>query len=309
MPIALDRRTRIDADVRHVSMDEFLADDFPGLRARHGALVAQGIVALGAPPLAIEIAERSWTFSGDGTTVLVAAGVSDGALVVTFDDDGFSDWVQNQRSFNAMLTARELRYRGQLRDVSVWDSLWLALLEGWPVVDDAIVFLDRSGSPLDFGRVFTPDDDPADIAHFLRETGFLHLRGWLDPQDIQEVSAEIDHFGRHAYGCASPVTGIAVTASSEANGLLRVIAGSHRVLMPVEIAKSRPYLPVVAVPTEPGDVTVHLSCTIHDSTPPLTEERRVLYTGFSLPPREDVGTERRGSALGELRERVYKIVS
>jgi len=104
------------------------------------------------------------------------------------------------------------------------------------------------------------------------------------------------------------VTGIAVTASSEANGLLRVIAGSHRVLLPVEIAKSRPYLPVVAVPTEPGDITVHLSCTLHEATPPVIEERRVMYTGFSLPPREE-GTERGGGALGELRERVYKIVS
>ena len=96
--------------------------------------------------------------------------------------------------------------------------------------------------------------------------------------------------------------------SSEENGLLCVIVGSHRVLMPVEIAKSRPYLPVVAISTEPGDVTVHLSCTLHESTAPVTEERRVMYTGFSLPPRE-ADTERGGSALGELRERVYKIVS
>lgn len=34
-----------------------------------------------------------------------------------------------------------------------------------------------------------------------------------------------------------------------------------------------------------------------------------MYTGFSLPPREEPGTEPGGSALGELRERVYKIVS
>ena len=33
-----------------------------------------------------------------------------------------------------------------------------------------------------------------------------------------------------------------------------------------------------------------------------------MYTGFSLPPRE-AGTERGGSALKDLRERVYKIDS
>jgi hypothetical protein len=32
-----------------------------------------------------------------------------------------------------------------------------------------------------------------------------------------------------------------------------------------------------------------------------------MYTGFSLPAREE-GAERGGSALTELRERVYKIV-
>jgi hypothetical protein len=401
MPIALDRRTRRDADLRRLGMEEFLADEFPDLVARHGALVARGIAALEPSPLAIEIGERSWSFSGDGTTLAVSPGTSRGALVVTFSEEEFSDWVQNQRSFNAMLTARELRYRGgDLRDVSIWDSLWLALLEGWPVVDETIEFLDRRGAPLDLRRVFTPEDDPADVAHFLREAGFLHLRGWVDPEDMKEVSEDIDralpdyregdgrswwatvddgtrrcvrlqefverspkttqilrserwehlrravagdddlvrrpvegrglealvkpvgvvagasdvtfhrdcHFGRHAYRCANPVVGIAVTASSEANGQLRVIAGSHRVLMPVEIAKSRPYLPVVAVPTEPGDVTVHLSCTLHEATPPLIEERRVMYTGFPLPPRE--GSDETGDrALSELREQVYKILS
>ena len=37
------------------------------------------------------------------------------------------------------------------------------------------------------------------------------------------------------------------------------------------------------LPTQTGDVTVHLSCTLHMSYPPVTAERQVLYTGFSLP--------------------------
>ncbi|WP_194908672.1 phytanoyl-CoA dioxygenase family protein [Catenulispora rubra] len=399
MPIALDRRTRRDADLRQVGIEDFLAHEFPDLAARHGALVAQGIEALDAPPLAIEVGDGSWTFSRDGAKLLVSRGIADGALVVTLSEQEFSDWVQNQRSFNALITARELRYRGgSQRDLSLWDSLWLTLFEGWPIVDDAIEFLDRHGEPLDFARVFTPDDDPADIAHFLREAGFLHLRGWVDPADVARVSDDIDralpeyregdgrswwaeladgtrqcvrlqefvdrssttaailrgtrweqlrhmlaaaddlvqspvegrciealikppgvvagasdvsfhrdcHFGRHAYICSGATVGIAVTASSEANGLLRVVAGSHRVVMPVEIAKSAPYLPVIAIPTEPGDLTVHLSCTLHESTPPLIEERRVMYTGFGLAPREEQVDE--GRALLDLRERVSDIL-
>ncbi|ADP81466.1 phytanoyl-CoA dioxygenase family protein [Pseudofrankia inefficax] len=398
MSIALDRRTRLDSDLRTLGMAEFLAGDFPDLVVRHGALVARGVEAFGAPPLAIETADGSWSFAADGGTLAVSPGVAPGALVVTLDGDALSDWLQNQRSFNAMITARELRYRGGGEwDVSVWDSLWLTLLEGWPVVDDGIEFLDRHGAPLDLGRVLTPDDDPAEVAHFLREAGFLHLRGWLDPADMRKVSDEIDralpdyhegdgrswwatvaggtrrcvrlqefverspttaailngarwdqlrrmlagddelvrktgarglealikprdvvagasdvsfhrdcHFGRHAYQCSGTVVGIAVTASGEANGQLRVVAGSHRVLMPVEIAKTRPYLPVVAVPTEPGDLTVHLSCTLHESTPPLLAERRVMYTGFSLAPREPAAGG--SQALSDLRERVSRLL-
>ncbi|MCK9930221.1 phytanoyl-CoA dioxygenase family protein [Frankia sp. Mgl5] len=408
MPIALDRRTRRDADLRHVSIEDFLAREFPGLVARHGPLVAQGITFLQAPPLSIEIGTSSWSFSSDGTTLTASRGTIGGALVVTLSEAEFSDWAQNQRSFNAMLTARELRYRdGSEVDVSGWDSLWLTLLEGWPVVDDTIEFVDRHGAALDLGHVLTPADDPADVSHFLREAGYLHLRGWLDPADMAAITADIDralpdyregdgrswwatvedgsrrcvrlqefitrspatsailrgerwehlrgvlagddllqrrpsdgrglealikpvdvtvgasdvsfhrdcHFGRHAYSCSNLVTGIAVTGSGETNGQLRVIAGSHRVLMPVEIAKSRPYLPVVAVPTEPGDVTVHLTCTLHESTPPVVEERRVLYTGFSLLPRaadadaEAVGGGTTGGhALAALRERISQIL-
>jgi hypothetical protein len=77
--------------------------------------------------------------------------------------------------------------------------------------------------------------------------------------------------------------------------------------MPVEIARSEPYLPVVAVSTEPGDLTVHLSCTLHEAAPPKLEERRVMYAGFSLAPRE--GDLPEGSAaLSELRERVSELL-
>jgi len=41
----------------------------------------------------------------------------------------------------------------------------------------------------------------------------------------------------------------------------------------------------VALATATGDVTVHLSCTLHMAQPPTERERRVLYTGFGLTPR------------------------
>lgn len=55
--------------------------------------------------------------------------------------------------------------------------------------------------------------------------------------------------------------------------------------MPVDLALSDPYLPIVTVATQPGDLTVHVSCTLHESTPPVTTERRVMYAPFKLAPR------------------------
>ena len=43
-----------------------------------------------------------------------------------------------------------------------------------------------------------------------------------------------------------------------------------------------PLYPRIGLPTKAGDVTVHVSCTLHMSQPPVTRERRVVYTDFSL---------------------------
>ena len=399
MQFELDRRTRRDEDRRHIAPNAFFAQDFPRLATAHGHLVAAGIKALGAPPLTVEVEGSAWTVLLEGDTVDARSGTVDGALILTLSPDQFSDWTQNQMTFNGFLVTRELQFRnGDIADVSVWDSLWIALLEGWPVVDEHLTFLDRQGRPLDLAASFTPEDDPADIAHFLLEAGYLHLRGWLHPADMALIAADMDrvlpsyvegddkswwatledgsrrcvrlqefvehspttarilssgiwerlrrtlggpnelarvpvegriiealfkpigvvsgpsdvsfhrdcHIGRHAYVCARMTIGIALTPTSEENGLLRVIAGSHRVALPVEIAKTRPYLPVVAVPTEPGDLTVHLSCTLHEATAPVFAERRVMYTEMPLATFAGASSSV-DTSVREVRERVSAI--
>jgi hypothetical protein len=80
--------------------------------------------------------------------------------------------------------------------------------------------------------------------------------------------------------------------------------------MPPTLANTAPYLPVVALPTDTGDLTVHLSCTLHEAQPPLAEERKVMYTGFRLAPRPGEILETTGKQrLSELRERAHVLQS
>lgn len=62
------------------------------------------------------------------------------------------------------------------------------------------------------------------------------------------------------------------------------------------------------LPTTTGDVTLHLSCTTHMAQPPVSAERRVLYTGFGLPP-ADVEASRRRFRLRLAREAAPVTVS
>lgn len=87
--------------------------------------------------------------------------------------------------------------------------------------------------------------------------------------------------GMHSYRCASVTCGVSVTASGSDNGQLGVIAGSHRVNVGL-LDVDRIDLPQVFLSTEPGDVTVHMSCVLHCATPPQRTERRVTYSGFRL---------------------------
>jgi len=108
--------------------------------------------------------------------------------------------------------------------------------------------------------------------------------------------------GRHSYECCGLTVGISVTGADRTSGQLRVVAGSHRALVWPAFLRRDNALPVVDLPTQTGDVTVHLSCTLHMAQPPVDRERRVMYTGFRLPPlRPDADTGADSEARRRLR--------
>ena len=115
--------------------------------------------------------------------------------------------------------------------------------------------------------------------------------------------------GRHSYQCSGMTVGISVTGADERSGQLAVVAGSHRALVQPAFLRREWGLPVVDLPTRTGDVTVHCSCTMHMSHPPIDRERRVMYSGFSMPAMAPDAARASLAALGQVREQAHRTVS
>ena len=79
--------------------------------------------------------------------------------------------------------------------------------------------------------------------------------------------------GRHSYQCCGLTVGISVTGADERSGQLAVVAGSHRALVQPAFLRRSWGLPEIPLPTRTGDLTVHCSCTMHMSHPPIEHER------------------------------------
>ncbi|MGH0034052.1 MAG: phytanoyl-CoA dioxygenase family protein [Myxococcota bacterium] len=116
--------------------------------------------------------------------------------------------------------------------------------------------------------------------------------------------------GRHSYECCTLTVGISVTGADARSGQLRVVPGSHRALVwPAPCVQPGLDLEPIDLPTRTGDVTVHLSCTLHMSQPPVDRERKVLYSGFAQKPVDLAAADRNRGRLQAVRSKTHTHVS
>lgn len=390
----IDRRTRTTTAIDQVPVTRLRDEILHEAANRNGALAAVACATYELVPLGIVAGADALTLVPTASSIAVEPGTDRATVVVAMTAEACSDLLQDVRSTLSFLTKGDIEVQaGRMSQFMAWEPALRALLDGRAAhVPGHDVFLDREGRPLDLGRRFSPNDDRAEVAHFLAEAGFLHLRGWLDPATMAEIDADIsvaeptyavgdgrswwatladgtqrcvrlqrfeDHstatrrlledptwrsigdlvadghrpptsiealikpvgvvegisdvpwhrdcdLGGHSYDCSAMTCGISVTPSDEDSGALRVVAGSHRAPSPPFVIEPLD-LPVVTLPTEPGDVTVHLSCTLHMAVPPRGRERRVMYTDFELPARS--ADPARAAKIAEIRESAPVTVS
>ncbi|MCU1376542.1 MAG: hypothetical protein JWO68_3828 [Actinomycetia bacterium] len=94
-----------------------------------------------------------------------------------------------------------------------------------------------------------------------------------------------DGIGGHPVLCPLLQLGVQLDPASAANGQLLVLAGSHRYAKHWIGWGEEGDLPVVALDTQPGDLTVHHGDAMHTTPAPTSDDagRRVLYYKFAEP--------------------------
>jgi hypothetical protein len=94
-----------------------------------------------------------------------------------------------------------------------------------------------------------------------------------------------DGLGGHPVMCPLIQAGIQLDHANPANGQLLLLAGSHRYTKHWIAWGEEGDLPVVALETEPGDLTLHYGDTMHSTPAPTAPDagRRALYYKFAEP--------------------------
>jgi hypothetical protein len=397
--MSIDERTRLMKDIRPLSVEEVLDTVLPSALEAHGDLAARGAAYRGLPALGLDVDGTQITLQAKAGRLVVLPGLAQADVVARIAADALSDLVQDYQSTTGLaMTARVQVEKGTIDDWVGWEPVLRALLDGRKVYETGDVgFVALDGTPLDLDQSFSLADDREEIAHFLREAGFLHLRAIFDEDEMAAVARDVDDCiaratrddgdswwaedgngtaqavrvlnfyekseslrkvvesdryqwlgdltgdghryrrsaeglvkplgivkglsdlpwhkdcgqGRHSLMCNSLTCGISVTGADRVSGALGVVPGSHRAN--VRVPGRDPVMDMAPrmLETKTGDVTVHCSDTLHRAHPPIERPRKVVYSGFRLPPRpgdEEKAEPRYGrearAALSNVEERI-----
>jgi hypothetical protein len=191
--VTIDLRSREDVDVETIDVASFFETELPDRAAEHSALAVPGARELDVRPLTIETPVGTWTLSIDDERVKVCSG-DEGHATVRLDEIEVTDIVHDRRTPMTLLAAGTLDMpEGGLGDFLDWWVVLRSLLDERVVhTAGAVTFADRDGGELNLQQSFTIDDDPALLAYFLGEAGYLHLTDVFTPAEMAQVSADMD---------------------------------------------------------------------------------------------------------------------
>jgi len=184
------------AGLAWVDFDEFHQTELPR-RLAEGANARVAWDVAGKQPISIGLPDgRFYSYRCQDGEVRVEPGVAADARTVLeiVDHESWLDYLYEYRTRYGLLYSHAVRFlRGDFESWDDWEPAIRCMYSGRPIYDPASIdFVDRAGNPLDLSHRFQVDDDPEDMSHFLRLTGFLVVRKAFEPDFIAELGRELD---------------------------------------------------------------------------------------------------------------------
>ncbi len=183
-----------------LDFDRFHREALPQrLAAGNGALAARAAAGLGS--LAFRVPDGgAWSYvpAADGVAVVPGDAAE---TVVELSATAFAGIVGELETAPGLIYADSVRCAcGDLMRFVRWEPALRAMFGGRPLWNPDQPLLDPRGAPLDVERSFSLDDDPADLAHFLRTAGYLLVKRVFAPGEIASLVAT----GRRLAAAARP---------------------------------------------------------------------------------------------------------
>jgi hypothetical protein len=170
-----------------IDFEDFHRSELPArIAAGNGKAAWLGVSDLPALGIRLQETGAAYTYRAASGGVDVAAGDDAAEVVVALRSEDWQGLVHDLESPPSLLYHDSAeRVRGDLMHFVRWEAGLRALYTGRPVYDPVALDLrDPSGNPLDATRGFQLDDDPEEMAHFLREVGYLLVKGVFSPEEV-----------------------------------------------------------------------------------------------------------------------------
>lgn len=194
------RAREMSRPLPHIDAVDFHRSVLPDLLlGKRGTMAAKAARGLG--PLVLTVDDHRWTYALIDDVLEVHEGATDDPwLAISVDQGTWNAIAASLRTILPLCIAGAITIEvGTMDAASRWEVALRALYFGKPAYDpegDRLILSD--GSPLDLSRSFSLDDDPDEMAAYLRTAGFLHVRNVFDSEEIDTLLAEVATLAEHA---------------------------------------------------------------------------------------------------------------
>ncbi len=178
-----------------IDFDGFHRHNLPRLLEGRPSVFSDADVGV-VRPLAFALPDgRAYTYVPTGHTLAVDPGCEKAHTVVSLSYEAWCSFVWELRSSFALLYAGEVEIgRGSFGQLARWEPPLRVAFSDQELydLDDPRPVQDADGRPLDLTRSFTLDDPQDEIAAYLGEAGFVHLRGVLEATEVEALAGDVD---------------------------------------------------------------------------------------------------------------------